>query len=121
MIPTTQTDEILDFVADVFDTIDKAKSDDGTVSKWEMVAMSALIPAFLKAIAGLGELKDEWRAMDQPKLDAMRDRFLTRRNWQPTDDARDRFAVIYEVVTANILGAIKWQNTKNPAKAVIVS
>ena len=118
-IPTTQTDEILDFIADVFDALDGAREDDNKVSTMEAVAMVRLAPALMKAVGGVSELKAEWTAMSREKLSAMRDEFLTRRNWQPTDDARDRADVIFQVASSIIMGLIQWRNTTNPPKAKI--
>ena len=117
-IPTTQTDEILDFIADVFDALDGAREDDGKVSAMEAVAMIRLAPALMKAVGGVSELKAEWVAMSREKLNAMRDEFLTRRNWQPTDDARDRADVIFQVASSIIMGLIQWKNTVRPPKAI---
>jgi len=117
MIPTTQTDEILDFIADTFDALDAAREDDGKISMAETLGMVKLAPALIKAVAGIGELKAEWVAMSREKLNAMRDEFLTRRNWQPTDDARDRADVIFQVASAIILGLVQWSNTVKPPKA----
>lgn len=120
MIDTKETDDILDFIADLLGALDEAKADDGRISGWEVAGMTSLIPSLIGAVKGADKLKGEWVAMDQAKLDALRDRFLTRRNWQPTDDARDRFAVVFEIVSALILGGIKWQNTQNPPKSIPV-
>lgn len=120
MIDTKETDDILNFVADLFDSIDEAKEDDGRISGWEIGGMTSLIPSLISAVKGVDEIKEEWVAMDQAKLDAMRDRFLTRRNWHPTDDARDRFAVVFEIASALILGGIHWVNTSRPPKGVPV-
>lgn len=120
MIPTTQTDEILDFIADVFDALDGAREDDGKVSSMEAIAMVRLAPALMKAVGGVSELKAEWTAMSREKLNAMRDEFLTRRNWQPTDDARDRADVIFQVASSIIMGLIQWKNTVRPPKATPV-
>jgi len=117
MIPTPQTDEILDAIADVFDALDSAREDDGKVSLPEALGMVRLTPTLIKAVGGLGELKAEWVAMSREKLNAMREDFLTRRNWQPTDDARDRADVIFQMASSIVLGLIQWSNTVKPPKA----
>jgi len=119
MINTKETEDILDFLAELFNAFDEAKSDDGKISTWEIGGMASLIPSMIKVVMGADKLKGEWVAMDQDKLDAMRDRFLTRRNWQPTDDARDRFAVVFKIASSLVLGGIIWHNTTHPPKAVI--
>ena len=120
MITTKETDELLDFVADMLEAFDEAKADDGKISKWEIAGAVKLFPSLVKAASGLDQLDEEWRAMDQAKMDAMRDRFLGRRDWQPDTDTLCKFAVIFEVTSALILGGIKWLNTVSPPTVEVV-
>ncbi len=107
--------------AKLVEGINEAKADDGKISGGEAVSLAlSLGDDVVHAVKGMGEIMKEVRLLDKAKLDLVYFDFLTRMNWQPSDNTRDLWSIYYDVASAIIIGVIKRQNTLNPPKAEIV-
>ncbi len=108
-------------VAKLIVGINEAKEDDGRVSFGESAMIAAAItPDVVKAIKGVGQIPKELMVLSKEDLDAVYFDFLTRLDWTPSDDARDKFSIAYDIGSALVIGAIKYRNTVKPPKAQII-
>ncbi len=116
-----ETEDVLNFAADFLVSFDKAKSDDGRVSMAEVVGMaSGLAASLITAVRGAGEIPAEARDYTGVELDYLRDAFLTRMRWAPTDNNRDLADAYFDLVRDVYLNVLRILNTKRPPRAELV-
>ena len=118
---TSELSEVVNAIALILHGVDEAKADDGRISVTEALGMfAAAIPAVARAVSGVRGIPDELLAMTQEDLDAMYFGFLKTLQWNPDDNTRDKFAVVYEVTSALIIGGLKWRNTVKPPTVEVI-
>ena len=118
---TSELSEVVNAIALILHGVDEAKADDGRISVTEALGMfAAAIPAVARAFSGVRGIPDELVAMTQEDMDDIYFGFLKTLQWNPDDNTRDKFAVVYEVTSALILGGLKWRNTIKPPVAEVI-
>ena len=119
MKSNTQTKELLIAIAGFSRSYMEANAD-GKVSlvEWSRIVMSNAADIVVGAM-GAGEILAEAFDFTAPELDDLYFSFLTRLDWQPTDDTRDRFFVFFKIVRDTLINLVLLHNTLNPPKAVI--
>ncbi len=96
--------------------------EDGDVDLLEVGILGAsVLPSFIRAVKGFKQIPRELKTLDKDEVDYLIYGFLTTMKWDPSDDARDKFAIIYDMAANLITNTVRWLNTVNPPKAEIVS
>lgn len=119
---TPETKDVVVTLAKLLAEVQEARADDGKIGSGECMAiLVSSLPGIVQAVVGSGKIVEELSLLDQEGLDALYYGFLETLNWQPDDNTRDKFAVLYSVVSAVVIGALQYHRTVNPPKAEIVA
>ena len=117
-----ETKDVIVAIARLLADLNNAKSDDGKVGSAEcMTIVVSALPGIVQAFVGAGKIVDELKLLDKEGLDSLYYGFLETLNWQPDDNTRDKFAVVYDIVSAVVIGALKYHRTVSPPKAEVVA
>jgi len=116
-----ETKDVVVSLARLLADLHKAKNDDGQIGSTEALGIIVgALPGIMQAVHGAGKIVDELKLLDKDGLDALYYGFLQTLDWQPDDNTRDKFAVLYDIVSAVVIGALKYHRTISPPKAEIV-